>query len=47
MVIEPIVAFPVIMFPVHPAIFGVFLGAAAAYVAYGVVKVVISLWTGA
>ena len=37
----------VIWLPVHPAVFGVFLGALTAYLAYATAKFVISLWTGA
>ena len=33
--------------PVHPAIFGLFLAIAIAYIAYAIAKFVISIWTGA
>lgn len=36
-----------IVFPAHPAVFGTFLLAIVIYLVYSVVKVVVSLWTGA
>lgn len=36
-----------IWLPVHPAIFGVFLGLATAYLIYSAAKFMISIWTGA
>lgn len=36
-----------IMFPASPGVFGLFLSILTLYVAYSVIKVVVSLWTGA
>lgn len=36
----------VIAMPVHPSIFAMFLAIAIAYLAYSLIKLVVSMWTG-